>query len=303
MRWLRDVDLLIATQLSYYDFPSFSQLSKLKRLTISQLLKEDGTQLSKLQKRWNKSQKSQSFLERFRGESALSLCEYLAHYMIWQGGWYLIDIRDDNQNSGLYACCIEVDPTTCIIAFRGSESTDEEQIKKDWLHADFGLLNSTLTYQQAVAEGYMRSINRKYKYEHVYLTGHSLGGNLALHGCLTAPQMLFERVRGCINFDGPGFSREYLEAYKPLIKERETDMIHFQWSLVGALLYHFEGCHYQSIRTNDEVYHRRDMEALVVKHDTCFVSFNEVGYTIPGEMDPFAKKVGRISRGVDRILD
>ena len=61
------------------------------------------------------------------------------------------------------------------------------------------------------------------KYPTVYFTGHSLGGNLATHTTIAMAQEgrnegLWENIKGCVNFDGPGFSEAYLIEHDEKIK-------------------------------------------------------------------------------------
>lgn len=88
---------------------------------------------------------------------------------------------------------IETDPNHAIICFRGSESTDENQIIKDWINADFGLLMDRDTLQQNNAADYMKEINGRFAYGCYAVTGHSLGGNLAEHAVIAAPDDMRNR--------------------------------------------------------------------------------------------------------------
>ena len=133
--------------------------------------------------------------------------------------WKIVDITDLNRQSGFYACTIETDKKNAIVAFRGSES---KNIVKDWISADFGLINSTETEQQSLAEAYAdilsgndgKSRNKIGKYENIGVTGHSLGGNLAEHFTIKSAKLgreeLYSRIKQCDSLDGPGFSEKYI---------------------------------------------------------------------------------------------
>ena len=128
--------------------------------------------------------------------------------------WKIVDVNDNNSENGFYALTIETDADSAVIGFRGSESIND-QVKYDWVYADFGLLNSISTAQQASAAEYMEYINNKFNYSDYVTSGHSLGGNLSSHAVLTAPDDM-NVVKG-YSFDGPGNSDEYLERYLSLI--------------------------------------------------------------------------------------
>ncbi|MCM1528272.1 MAG: hypothetical protein NC091_13645 [Bacteroides sp.] len=65
--------------------------------------------------------------------------------------WKIVDIKDDQDNTGLYAIVIETGEDEAIIAFRGSESVTTAQTVKDWVQADFEILYGEMTAQEAVA--------------------------------------------------------------------------------------------------------------------------------------------------------
>ena len=147
--------------------------------------------------------------------------------------WKIVDVNDNNSENGFYALTIETDADSAVIGFRGSESIND-QVKYDWALADFGLLNSISTAQQASAAEYMEYINNKFNYSDYVTSGHSLGGNLSSHAVLTAPDDM-NVVKG-YSFDGPCNSDEYLERYRDQIEKNGDKITHFQWSVVGGLL-------------------------------------------------------------------
>lgn len=142
----------------------------------------------------------------------------------------------------------------------------------------------------------MKYINEEYDYENYATSGHSLGGNLSAHAGLTAPEEMRNKITQCYSFDGPGFSNEYIAEHQDEIEAFGTKITHYQWSLVGELLYHLPGEKFKTIKTKDEVYGKNDMQSLTQKHDTCFVEFDENGNVISGEMDVLAATVGRLSK-------
>jgi len=115
-----------------------------------------------------------------------------------------------------------------------------------------GLLNSTLTPQQAVAERYVRKLYEKYgdEYTHFGMTGHSLGGNLAEHATITAPDYMRKKIDRCVNLDGPGFSEQYLLAHASDIQKSKGKIDHYQWSFVGTLLNTVPGTNYRTVEAD-----------------------------------------------------
>ena len=63
------------------------------------------------------------------------------------------------------------------------------------------------------------------------MTGHSLGGGLATHSAITAPEGMQEKIDRVVSFDGPGFSDEYLKAHQKEIRRIKDRLEHFEWRL------------------------------------------------------------------------
>jgi len=159
-------------------------------------------------------------------------------------GWKVIDVRNEESVNGLYAIMIETAPGEAIIAFRGSESVNVEQIVKDWVQADMTIMNGDMTAQELAACRYLDYIGNNdalKKYQDIAITGHSLGGDLALVSTIyTATDEcktdMSSRIKQSVSMDGPGHPQEFLDKYEDAINEMQGVMTHYQWSLVGSIL-------------------------------------------------------------------
>lgn len=154
--------------------------------------------------------------------------------------WKIVGIHDTNDTNGFSACVIETSPGQATVAFRGSEDMFEghQNARKDWADADFRLLDSVQTRQQAEAERFLNE-NRKLlaRYDSLSMTGHSLGGNLAEYATLVSEKYgLDGRIKQCVSLDGPGFNKEFHEKHRARIEKMNSVMTHYQWSLVGRCL-------------------------------------------------------------------
>ena len=286
-----DRDLLVATQIAYYDIDR-----EVHDKTLRQICEENPDIYNHLLKN---QEEAESNLEKIRAQEAIDLYHEINSPDSKYGNWIIRNVNDQNEETGFYGCLIETSDKSAIVGFRGSESSSDTQIKKDWVEADLGLLNHEATNQQEVATEYMKYINEKYNYENYATSGHSLGGNLSAHAGLTAPEEMRNKITQCYSFDGPGFSNEYIAEHQDEIEAFGTKITHYQWSLVGELLYHLPGEKFKTIKTKDEVYGKNDMQSLTQKHDTCFVEFDEKGNVISGEMDVLAETIGKLSRKIE----
>ena len=286
-----DRDLLVATQIAYYDIKQ-ADTNK----TLRQICKDDPDIYNHL---LENQEEAESNLEKIRAQRAIDLYHEIVSSDSKYGDWIIKNVKNNNEETGFYGCLIETSDKSAIVGFRGSESSSDTQIKKDWVEADLGLLNHEATNQQEVATEYMKYINEEYDYENYATSGHSLGGNLSAHAGLTAPEEMRNKITQCYSFDGPGFSNEYIAEHQDEIEAFGTKITHYQWSLVGELLYHLPGEKFKTIKTKDEVYGKKDMQSLTQKHDTCFVEFDENGNVISGEMDVLAATVGRLSKTIE----
>ncbi|NLN04685.1 MAG: DUF2974 domain-containing protein [Clostridiaceae bacterium] len=235
----------------------------------------------------------------------LSLLEYIGDEdMKVIKSYKLVDYYNDNDfihSSGFYGCLIELDENRIVCALRGSEPMSEIRHRiADWVFADLMLLNSEITFQQKECENFARQIAYS-KYIHRYnsmaVAGHSLGGNLACHFAIISYKYgLDDRIETCANFDGPGFSNEYLnkEEHREGIERMNARMFNYTWSFIGALLNpvgevvyvkaNWEGKNFVTV-------HRLDN--IVLDGD----------YVSPGKIGKVEKYIGDLSRKVDNAPD
>lgn len=220
--------------------------------------------------------------------------------------WQVVDVCDDQNDTGYYGVLIDTGDGNAIIGNRGSESIDFMTGYKDWGEADIGLLDSELTKQQQRAEKYMEKLWYKYgdQYDSYSVTGHSLGGNLAEHMTITAPEAMRSRIDHCASFDGPGFSDEYIQKHRKEIEKMAPAIDHYQWSWVSSLLNPLPGVKDTVIKAhNDE--ESNGILSMLWRHHTRNVEFDDDGYIQEGDESFLSQILGPLSRDIDNatLLD
>ncbi|WP_033168224.1 Mbeg1-like protein [Clostridium sp. KNHs205] len=227
--------------------------------------------------------------------------------------WKITQIHDTNDDNGFYGCIIETSNNEAIVAFRGSEEPNiNNQLKLDWIDADIGLLNSTKTLQHEIVDKFIAEIkNNGYldKYTYVASTGHSLGGNLSDYFTIKAANDFSDKIKQSVNFDGPGFSKEFLESNKKEIDAVSGIMKHYQWSAVGNLLFPVPGVEFVTTDIKDysdtSKYLQDERKEysyyLIARHDTRSLEYDEHGNVVNGKMDKLAWFMGKISKLIDRM--
>lgn len=82
----------------------------------------------------------------------------------------------------------------------------------------------------------------------VYLGGHSKGGNLSVYAAVKCKKLSSRRILNVYNFDGPGFTRAFIESsrYQEMKEKIETWVP--ESSIIGMLLEHEED--YQVVESN-----------------------------------------------------
>lgn len=301
-----DQDLFIASQLAYYEF-SDKDIAYLKKEgtepTLAEILMLFPEIKIELLKNKEDAVNAKDPIEINRAQGDLDLYQKLTDSESKYSNWKVVDVEDKNNKTGFYGLLIETSPNNAIVGFRGSESKGN-QFEKDWANTDFKMLNEGVgVEQQKNAADYMQFINDKYQYDQYATAGHSLGGNLSFFAAITAPPEMREKIIRALNGDGPGFAPEFLNnpLYSEGIRDMSGKMDHYQWSLVGAILNPVPGSNYMSVKTKDVVDGDYGLGALMGKHSMTFAGLDEYGRVIKGEMDEFAKSIGRLTREMDEL--
>ncbi|OMC75650.1 hypothetical protein BSK62_02460 [Paenibacillus odorifer] len=140
--------------------------------------------------------------------------------------WEISNIVSHNkkEESGFVAFTVDTKNGAKVTAFRGSEPMDNPLYHNDWKN------NGTTAYaleslQQAEAKEYMNNFKIDAGYE-LFLTGHSLGGNLALYSSFILPENLRNQLTSASTFNAPGFNGTLLDKHRATIDElNENDKI------------------------------------------------------------------------------
>lgn len=278
-----DVKMMIATQVAYLDGREGMSVGDL----VDEIISNYGSSSSlttKQQAQLETAQYIQSQLDKYD----IHECER----------WVIKEVKNDNVQSGFYGCLIDTRDGEAILGFRGSESFDNGQVIHDWIEADLGLLNSPETKQQQLAAEFTEYINDKYGnyYNNYNFTGHSLGGNLAEHATITAPDGM--PINRCVSYDGPGYSDEYIAAHGSRIKERGQYIDHYQYSVVGTLLNPLPGTNYRTIDAKTPT-GENSLWNYFERHSTSNIEFDENGSTKDGEQDWLSKIGGPLSKDIE----
>lgn len=223
--------------------------------------------------------------------------------------WNIVGVYNDNGDSGFCACIIETYPGQAAVGFRGSEDLGELcDVKEDWVGADLGLLNSTLTEQQKEAHAFLEKYttepnNVLNNYDALVMTGHSLGGNLAEYSTIFSDKYgLDDNIVQCASLDGPGYSQEFINLHREKIEKMSDVMEHPRWSWVGGLLQDLPGVKYKYIdvensdRTEKEYNFATRHSLIYIKQDD-----KDPNNFENGKQDAFAAITEHITEGIDHL--
>lgn len=139
----------------------------------------------------------------------------------------IVGVYDNNHTdeTGLYASIFLTQQKEYVIAFRGSEMLGNNRHRNDYDN-NFALAYMLETPQQLKALEFINECEKSLKGK-IYLTGHSLGGNLALYIMLAA-KCLKNRVEGCYAYNAPGFNDDFLITYAERIQCVESKIFNIQ---------------------------------------------------------------------------
>lgn len=229
-----DRDLLLLSEIVYYNFDDDNK--EIKGRTLIDLYKDA---INEKEKKVFKSEilyslnlleeKDKSFFEQWR---------FLKKFH---------DKYDENflKKNGLYSDVMLFEQESgkqknLIIAFRGTNNEEEN----GELRKDLKILVNTSKVPSIVKEQMkkIKEIINDKEYENIYLTGHSLGGYEAYYGFLEANKLFGDKVKGVVNFNGPGIHMDDIESVKDLkekskkfnIKSYETKGLSINYSIVNG---------------------------------------------------------------------
>lgn len=217
------LDALIFSQLAYIEYEKiFDFNSPLKLIDIWRIITETFSEEELLQ------------FSLIMQKAILLLC------IISNGKRYRNIVAKDYRNEvfdaeekQFSAITLELQNGENVIAFRGTDETLSGLKESAALSFTFPI------YSQIQAIKYLNehfiSDNKYY-----HLTGHSKGGNLSVYSVVECDDSLKDRIIDIFNFDGPGFSSEYVKS-KPydLINEKITTIIP-EGSIIGRIFNHDE---------------------------------------------------------------
>ncbi len=151
-------------------------------------------------------------------------------------------INDKEKGVQFGAICIEFSKNTYYISYRGTDA-----YILGWKE-DFEMLHSDVILAQTYASCYLQELKDKLisskkwwqfkkNVSHIYIGGHSKGGNLAMYAAITNKEYV-NMIEGVYNFDGPGFRENFYKKY--LIHLIQDKLHHYmpESSIFGRLLTH-----------------------------------------------------------------
>lgn len=143
---------------------------------------------------------------------------------------HFVHIRDAVEMIQFCAVTFDLDDHTLFVSFRGTDET-----LTGWKE-DMQMSYSEEVPAQRAASRYLSVILSLYPTHHVYIGGHSKGGNLALYSSLMITPEDKSRILGIYNFDGPGLSMAQLSSLNyHHIKDRIHTIVP-KSSMIGVLL-------------------------------------------------------------------
>lgn len=131
------------------------------------------------------------------------------------------------------AITIHLDDNNMYISFNGTDAS-----VVGWKES-FNLSFMENIPSQIEASKYLEAQSQKY-IKSIRIGGHSKGGNIAIYSGIKACDEIQDRIVTITNYDGPGFSKEFVESenYKKMLNKIYTLIP--QSSIIGRLLEHKE---------------------------------------------------------------
>lgn len=95
---------------------------------------------------------------------------------------------------------------------------------------------------QIEGKNYLEMISKKYPDKRIRIGGHSKGGNVAIYSAVTASEETKNRIIKVYNYDGPGFSKQFIESHSDNSIIKKITTYFPQDSVIGRIMNHEEKC-------------------------------------------------------------
>lgn len=215
---LNEVDNLILSELAYFEI---SKKDAEKKITIKEAI-------NKLLKKYDEKQMAKKFA---LSKNPYSFLKVLANSKRF-GNLYItnyvnkVSKKEEKQFS---AMVIHINFHTIYISFKG---TDETLVgwKED---LNMGFMNEIPSQLEAVH--YVNKVV-SFKNRHIYLGGHSKGGNLAMYAGVKCKKRIQKRINKIFNNDGPGFTEDFVNKRDYLNTLPKIKTYLPETSIIGMLL-------------------------------------------------------------------
>lgn len=205
-----EIEMMVLTRVCYYDPPDDSLNNGNRTLTLAEyielnedFLKEE-TDINALE----------SLKKKVSGDNA--------------DNYKIVKFENDNKGfgSGFSAIAIEgPEKGTITVAPRGTETfniIESEDSRRD-VHTDAQLGLKIEADQQIKMEQFMKDFKDA---DSIYLTGHSLGGNLAVHGAVTFSDS--SKIKGVYTYNAPGQNAAYILFHADGIRQIAGKTVNYQ---------------------------------------------------------------------------
>lgn len=142
--------------------------------------------------------------------------------------YHIVKSVNDSKDTGFSAIAISDPDNNVTIACRGTEDLtkvgkDENSNRDALTDVQIGLLEET--NQQQELEKFIDDLEKS-GYDGYYFTGHSLGGNLAIHGAIYVGDP--DRVKGVTTYNAPGFNSRYYDIHAMRILQIEGKIVNYE---------------------------------------------------------------------------
>jgi len=152
--------------------------------------------------------------------------------------WKITRIANDNlpEQTGFYGCTFIPEHGLPVVAFRGSEMLGDKDHRNDY-ETNMALAYTIETPQQKKAAEYLRRYADAFPEGYV-MTGHSLGGNLAMYGAIVCCKAQ-QNLNACMAFNAPGFNRDFINAHASGLQKAATRLFNYQnhFDLISSIFY------------------------------------------------------------------